>query len=209
MYAIELKDITKKYDDKVIFDKYSLKIKEGNFVGIKGQSGQGKSTLLNIMGLLENYQGTLLINGEKISYDDKKQRKRILKNDIGYLFQNYALIDDLSVYENLKIVVQEKNKNKQRKVITVALEKVGFKEEFLDKKIYTCSGGEQQRIAIARLMLKNCRIILADEPTGSLDKNNLYIVMNLLLDLHKEGKTIVMVSHDDEALSYADEVIEL
>ncbi|MCR5836944.1 MAG: ATP-binding cassette domain-containing protein [Lachnospiraceae bacterium] len=209
MYAIELKDITKKYDDKVIFDKYSLKIKEGNFVGIKGQSGQGKSTLLNIMGLLENYQGTLLINGEKISYDDKKQRKRILKNDIGYLFQNYALIDDLSVYENLKIVVQEKNKNKQRKVITLALEKVGFKEEFLDKKIYTCSGGEQQRIAIARLMLKNCRIILADEPTGSLDKNNLYIVMNLLLDLHKEGKTIVMVSHDDEALSYADEVIEL
>ncbi len=209
MYAIELKDITKKYDDKVIFDKYSLKIKEGNFVGIKGQSGQGKSTLLNIMGLLENYQGTLLINGEKISYDDKKQRKRILKNDIGYLFQNYALIDDLSVYENLKIVVQEKNKNKQRKVITAALEKVGFKEEFLDKKIYTCSGGEQQRIAIARLMLKNCRIILADEPTGSLDKNNLYIVMNLLLDLHKEGKTIVMVSHDDEALSYADEVIEL
>ena len=90
-----------------------------------------------------------------------------------------------------------------------ALEKVGVANEFLNKKIYTCSGGEQQRIAIARLMLKDCDIVLADEPTGSLDDKNTAIVMKLLTQLNEEGKTIVMVSHDDVALSYCKEIVQL
>lgn len=93
--------------------------------------------------------------------------------------------------------------------MTEALEKVGFGEEFLNKKIYTCSGGEQQRIAIARLVLKDCDIVLADEPTGSLDEKNTEIVMKLLTGLNEEGKTVVMVSHDDDALSYCKEIVQI
>lgn len=209
MYAIELKNIMKKYNEKVILDHFNLKIEEGTFLGIKGESGRGKTTLLNIMGLLESFEGTLSIFGEDVSYGDKKKRKIMLKNTIGYLFQNYALIDDLNVYENLKIALNKKDKENEKNLMRDALKEVGFNENFLNKKIYTCSGGEQQRIAIARLMLKNCRIVFADEPTGSLDEKNSEIVMRLLTKLNEEGKTVIMVSHDDTALSYCKEIVEL
>lgn len=209
MNALELKNISKKYGNNTIFDNYNLEVKKGTFLGIKGKSGRGKTTLLNIMGLLEDYEGTLNIMGEEVRYRDKKKRKEMLKKVIGYLFQNYALIDDLTVYENLKIVINKKNKIKGKELMLEALEKVGVENEFLNKKIYTCSGGEQQRIAIARLMLKDCDIVLADEPTGSLDDKNTVIVMKLLTQLNEEGKTIVMVSHDDVALSYCKEIVQL
>ena len=209
MNALELKNISKKYGNNTIFDNYNLEVKKGTFLGIKGKSGRGKTTLLNIMGLLEDYKGTLNIMGEEVRYRDKKKRKEMLKKVIGYLFQNYALIDDLTVYENLKIVINKKNKIKGKELMLEALEKVGVANEFLNKKIYTCSGGEQQRIAIARLMLKDCDIVLADEPTGSLDDKNTAIVMKLLTQLNEEGKTIVMVSHDDVALSYCKEIVQL
>lgn len=209
MNALELKNISKKYGNNTIFDNYNLEVKKGTFLGIKGKSGRGKTTLLNIMGLLEDYEGTLNIMGEEVRDRDKKKRKEMLKKVIGYLFQNYALIDDLTVYENLKIVINKKNKIKGKELMLEALEKVGVANEFLNKKIYTCSGGEQQRIAIARLMLKDCDIVLADEPTGSLDDKNTAIVMKLLTQLNEEGKTIVMVSHDDVALSYCKEIVQL
>lgn len=209
MNALELKNISKKYGNNTIFDNYNLEVKKGTFLGIKGKSGRGKTTLLNIMGLLEDYEGTLNIMGEEVRYRDKKKRKEMLKKVIGYLFQNYALIDDLTVYENLKIVINKKNKIKGKELMLETLEKVGVANEFLNKKIYTCSGGEQQRIAIARLMLKDCDIVLADEPTGSLDDKNTAIVMKLLTQLNEEGKTIVMVSHDDVALSYCKEIVQL
>ena len=189
MNVLELKNISKKYGNNTIFDNYNLEVKKGTFLGIKGKSGRGKTTLLNIMGLLEDYEGTLNIMGEEVRYRDKKKRKEMLKKVIGYLFQNYALIDDLTVYENLKIVINKKNKIKGKELMLEALEKVGVANEFLNKKIYTCSGGEQQRIAIARLMLKDCDIVLADEPTGSLDDKNTAIVMKLLTQLNEEGKT--------------------
>ena len=209
MYAIELENITKKYENHTIFDNYNLKINKGTFLGIKGPSGKGKTTLLNIMGLLEDYEGHLSIMGEEIAYKNKKKRRMMLKNTIGYLFQNYALIDDLNVYENLKIVINKKSGKNEKQLMTEALEKVGFGEEFLNKKIYTCSGGEQQRIAIARLVLKDCDIVLADEPTGSLDEKNTEIVMKLLTGLNEEGKTVVMVSHDDDVLSYCKEIVQI
>ncbi len=206
MNAIELKKITKKYGDNIIFSDYNLNIEEGEFVGIKGKSGKGKTTLLNIIGLLEKCEGQVIIMGEEIK--TKKEKRMILRDIIGYLFQNFALIDDLSVYENLKVVLRGKDK-KNMELLRDALEKVQLTSGILNKKIYTCSGGEQQRIAIARLILKDSKIILADEPTGSLDKDNTDLVMKLLLDLNKVGKTIVMVSHDDYALSFANKVIEL
>ncbi len=209
IYSIEMKNIGKSYGDKVILKDFDLKVRKGVFLGIKGESGKGKTTLLNIIGTLESYEGEYKLNGEYVDFEDKKKKRKYLKDDIGYLFQNYALIDDLTVYDNLVIVLDKKDKENEKELLDNVLKKVGLDLSYLDKKIYTCSGGEQQRIAIARLMLKDCNIILADEPTGSLDNKNKEIVMNLICDLNREGKTVIMVSHDDEALSYCSDLMAL
>lgn len=209
IYSIEMKNIGKSYGDKVILKDFDLKVRKGVFLGIKGESGKGKTTLLNIIGTLESYEGEYKLNGEYVDFEDKKKKRKYLKDDIGYLFQNYALIDDLTVYDNLVIVLDKKDKQNEKDLLDNVLKKVGLDSGYLDKKIYTCSGGEQQRIAIARLMLKDCNIILADEPTGSLDDKNKEIVMNLICDLNREGKTVIMVSHDDEALSYCSDLMAL
>lgn len=209
MYAIEMNKINKKYGDKVILKDFDLKVGKGVFLGIKGESGKGKTTLLNIIGTLEPFEGEFKLNGETVDFEDKKKRRKYLKDDIGYLFQNYALIDDLTVYDNLVIVLDKESKKNEKELLNNVLKKVGLNSDYLGKKIYTCSGGEQQRVAIARLMLKNCNIILADEPTGSLDEKNKEIVMNLICDLNREGKTVVMVSHDDEALSYCSKLMTI
>jgi len=122
--------------------------------------------------------------------------------------QNFALIDDLTVYENLKIVLNGVSKKESRKIILEELNKLGLSET-IDKKIFQLSGGEQQRIAIVRLMLHKSEIILADEPTGSLDRKNGEIIMDLLKEFHKQGKTIIMVSHDENAIAYCSRVINL
>lgn len=209
MSLIELKNISKSYDTKKVLDKFNLSIEEGEFVGIQGESGKGKSTLLNIIGLLEECEGEIQLNGRNISVKERKKLQKHYNTKIGYLFQNFALIDDYTVYDNLKIVQRKINKTEQKQRMVEVLEKVGFSEEILKHKIYQLSGGEQQRIAVARIMLYDSDIVLADEPTGSLDKRNKKLVMGLLRDLNKENKTIIMVSHDDEALDYCSRVIQL
>ena len=205
---IELKNVSKKYTGKYVLENVNIKVNDGEFVGLKGPRGKGKTTILNIISLQEKYEGQLIINGIEISRKDKKQCRKLLKNEIGYLFQNFALVDDLSVYENLKMIMNGNKKN-MRTMMEDKLEKVGLSKEILDRKVCSCSGGEQQRIAIARIMLKKCSIVLADEPTGSLDSENANLVVQLLKNLQKEGKTIVMVSHSDEVLLACDRVIEL
>lgn len=209
MAQIELKNVEKYYDKKAVFKDFNLTIEKGEFIGIKGESGKGKTTLLNIIGLMESCQGNIFIEGEQVSSRDKKRVKQLLRNKIGYLFQNFALIDDVTVYENLKIVMEKKSKQKRRDQMTKALLKVGLTEEYLDKKVYKLSGGEQQRVAVARLILKEGDIILADEPTGSLDRRNSEIIMNLLEEFHKENKTIIMVTHDEKMLEYCTRVVIL
>lgn len=140
-------------------------------------------------------------------FKDYRKLSKTFNIKIGYLFQNFALIDDVSVYENLNIVQSLGNKSEKRQKIIEALRRVGFEEEVLKQKIYELSGGEQQRIAVARIMLYDSDIILADEPTGSLDRKNKEIVMRLLKKLQKENKTILMVSHDDESLEYCSRVV--
>lgn len=205
---IELRNVSKKYTDKYVLKDFNMQINDGEFVGLKGSSGKGKTTILNIISLQEKFEGQLFINGKEILLKNRKQCRAILKNEIGYLFQNFALVDDLSVYENLKIVVKG-NKKDIYPLMVEALKKVGLKEEILDRKICSCSGGEQQRVAIARVMLKQCNIILADEPTGSLDSDNANSVVQLLKELQKSGKTIVMVSHSDEVLLACDRIVNL
>lgn len=204
---ISLINISKKFKDKSVIDKLNLKVSKGEFIAITGNSGSGKTTLLNIMGLLEKPDsGDVVINGVK---NPNGKQVRILQRDFyGYLFQNYALIENETVESNLKIALKyQKNINHTEK-INEALESVGLKGHN-KKKIYELSGGEQQRVALARVILKKCEIIFADEPTGNLDKENRDIVFEILKRLNDEGKTIVFVTHDLDLAERAKRVIKL
>ena len=205
---IEMKKINKAYGNHVVLKDLDLTIKQQEFVVIAGESGCGKSTLLNILGLLDTYQSGdyTLLNHLNVKPHSKKART-LLRDKIGYLFQDFALLENETVKYNLNIALENvKSKNKQEKMIE-ALKQVGLNEHFLKKKICECSGGEQQRIAIARLLLKPCELILADEPTGSLDNENKMLVYRLLKMMQQQGKTIVVVSHDGDFISLADRVI--
>lgn len=208
MDIIRLENISKVYNTKKIFENFNLTVEKGEFLGIKGESGKGKSTLLNIIGLLETCDGRVIMDGKEINYKNTKEIQSLLRNKIGYLFQNFALIDDLNVYENLKIVLKKDEKKNGKAVILQELKKVGM-EDALNKKVYQLSGGEQQRIAIVRLILHKSEIILADEPTGSLDVKNAKIVMDLLKEFHIQGKTVIMVSHDERAFQNCSRIVNL
>ena len=195
---IELKNINKKYGSRELFQNLDFSIKKGEMVAITGASGSGKSTLLNIMGLIDKPDsGEVLICGNKNPYDKEKIKLNLFRNNIGYLFQNYALVDNYTVSKNLDIALEyvkvtDKDKKKLKEE---ALDKVGLLDK-LNNKVFELSGGEQQRVALARLMLNKNDNILADEPTGSLDENNKNIILKLLKQLNNEGKTIVVVTHD-------------
>ena len=190
-----------------VFHDFNLEIDEGEFIIISGKSGSGKSTLCNIIGLLDKPdQGKVFIKDQEIDYKDSKIAKLLSKN-ISYLFQNFALIDNKTVGYNLELVYPSKKERKNnRKLIEEKLSEVGMEGTY-DKYIYECSGGQQQRVAIARLLLKQGDIIICNEPTGSLDEENKMLVMNLICDLYKKGKTIIMVTHDKTLYSYAKRVI--
>ena len=207
MSIVKLKNISKSYYQHNVFHDFNLEIDEGEFIIISGKSGSGKSTLCNIIGLLDKPdQGKVFIKDQEIDYKDSKIAKLLSKN-ISYLFQNFALIDNKTVGYNLELVYPSKKERKNnRKLIEEKLAEVGMEGTY-DKYIYECSGGQQQRVAIARLLLKQGDIIICDEPTGSLDEENKMLVMNLICDLHKKGKTIIMVTHDKTLYSYDKRVI--
>lgn len=208
MAVVEVKNINKSYDDKVIFDKFNLMVESGTFNVIMGASGSGKSTLLNIIGLLDKADsGDVILFGEKNIKPFSLKAEKMLREKIGYLFQNFALVENETVEYNLKLALEYEKGNKKDK-IKEALKTVGL-EGYENKKIFKCSGGEQQRIAIARLLLKPCELILADEPTGSLDLENRQLVIELLKQMQQDGKTIIVVSHDPVFKEIADQVISI
>lgn len=201
---IELININKSFGDKVLFDDYNLKIKRGEFVIISGDSGSGKTTLLNMIGALEKVDaGQIKVNG--IDILNKRNQLKYYRNTVGFLFQNFVLLEDKTVYQNLNIIWKN---NRSGLSIEEALKKVGL-EDCINSKVYTLSGGEQQRVALARLMIKKCTLILADEPTGSLDRKNAERVLSILKQLNKEGVTIIIVTHNDELKEKGDRIIEL
>lgn len=207
---IELRNVSKSYDKKVL-NNLSVKIQENEMVAIVGQSGQGKTTILNIIGLLESADsGEVIVDNEKNVKINSKDATKIIREKISYLFQNFALVEQETVFQNLEIALKyiKLNKNGKLELIKSALKSVDL-EGFENKKIFQLSGGEQQRVAIARVILKPSKIVLADEPTGSLDINNRNKVMSLLKQLNKEGKTILIVTHDNELANECDRVIEL
>lgn len=201
---IEIKHLYKKYGNKQIFSDLNITISDGEFVILIGESGCGKTTLLNIIGALESPErGEILVNG--IDITKRKNQKKYFENTVGFLFQNFALIENKSVRKNLELVPP---KNRTEITIAKALELVGLENNENDM-VYTLSGGEQQRLALARLMIKKCDIILADEPTGSLDTKNTQIVLNILRELNRHGKTILLVTHDERIKNLGERVIKL
>lgn len=211
MNIMKLENICKQYDETSIFHNFTIEIPKQKVVVITGESGCGKSTLLNIMGLLEDYEDGQMYYFEKnITGLTKKKKILYYRHQLGYLFQNYALMEQESVMTNLKLALRYAKipKKQHLHLIRNALDEVGL-SGFENKMIYQLSGGEQQRVAIARLFLKPCELILADEPTGSLDKRNKYNIIKLLLSLKEKGKTIVIVTHDDDFIQIADLHIRL
>ncbi|PEA52901.1 bacteriocin ABC transporter ATP-binding protein [Bacillus pseudomycoides] len=203
---IEVKQLSKKYNTHYVFKNLNFKISRGEMVALVGPSGVGKSTLLNIIGSLESFdEGEVLIDGKIMN---KRENVKLLRDKFGFLFQNYALIDQETVSKNLDIALKFKKINNKKKLKEQVMSKVGLKDK-MEHKIYELSGGEQQRVALARLMLKSCNIILADEPTGALDQENRNMVLRFLKELHKEGKTLVIVTHDPYVAEFCDRKIEL
>ncbi len=202
---INIEKMTKKFSSNIVFDSFDLKIDDGEFVILSGDSGCGKTTLINIIGGIEPIDsGKISVNNYELS--GKYDKTDFFRNCIGFLFQNYGLVDNKTVKQNIEIV---KKSSRSSLSLEEVLKKVGM-ENTEDRIVHSLSGGEQQRIAIARLLYKKCSIILADEPTGSLDKKNTQIVMELLKDLNKnQKKTIVMVTHDETLLNEADRVIKI
>ena len=203
MLVISIKHIQKKFGEKDVFKDLSMEIPNNSFVVITGESGCGKTTLLNMLGYLEKPDaGDIVVDGKSLK--DIKQRE-FFRNYVGFLFQNFALVENKTVRANLNII---KKINRTDLTMEEALAKVGL-EDKADTAVYKLSGGEQQRVALARVMLKQCRYILADEPTGSLDEKNANIVMSHLHELKEAGKTVIMVTHNREYLKDADMVVEL
>ena len=189
----------------------SLEVKEGEFVAIMGPSGCGKTTLLNIMGLLDTpTEGTYMLNGKDVSQLPERERTNIRRGTIGFVFQSFNLIDDLDVYENveLPLLYMGVPAKERKKRVAEMLDRMAMSHR---RKHFPCqlSGGQQQRVAVARAVVSNPKIILADEPTGNLDSKNSKEVMDLLLQLHEQGTTIVMVTHSQHNASYADRIINL
>ncbi len=190
---IELIGVSKAFGERVLYRDLHLTIHDGEFVVLTGASGCGKTTLLDMIGGIEPLDaGSILVDGMDIS--KRKNRLIYFQTKLGMLFQNFALIETINVRKNLELI---QKRSRSEISIEEALHRVGM-EEYLEKQVCTLSGGEQQRIALARLMVKKCSIILADEPTGSLDAGNAAKVMSILSDLNKMGKTVVMVTHDTQ-----------
>jgi len=188
-----------------------LEIGRGEFVSISGPSGCGKSTLLSILGLLDSpSDGKYILNGAPVEDLTLSERTRIRNREIGFIFQAFNLIGDLTVYENVELPLTYRGlgsaERKQR--VLEALERVGMSHRM---KHYPAqlSGGQQQRVAVARALVGRPSILLADEPTGNLDSKNSEAVMDLLRDLHREGATICMVTHDPRYSQFADRTIHL
>ncbi|ENU2085249.1 ATP-binding cassette domain-containing protein [Listeria monocytogenes] len=198
---IELVNVSKKIQDKLILEKVSLSIGAGEFIAVVGESGSGKTTLLNVIGHLDSKDsGQVIIN--EMEYQTKKEVMTLKKEVLGFIFQNYLLMENETVLENLSITGGE-----NRKLMIEYLEEVGMDESYLAKKVYQLSGGEKQRIAIVRILLKPFQLLLADEPTGNLDDKNKQKIIELFLALKKQGKTIVCVTHDPEISAKADRII--
>jgi len=208
--VLEFKDVWKIYrmgDEKInALAGINLNIKNGSFTSIMGPSGSGKSTLLHVGGILDMpTKGTLLMNGKDTSTLSGKEQATFRRNKIGFVFQRFNLMPQLSALENVLLPMIKPDLEKAKEL----LDKMGLEGKH-NKRPSQLSGGEQQRVSIARALINNPSLILADEPTGELDTKNAEVIMGILQDLNKnEGVTIIIVTHNPLVAEFTDEIIEM
>lgn len=212
---IELKNISKIYGEKEsitkALDNINLKIHNGDFISIMGPSGCGKSTLLNILGCLDTQsKGEYIFKNNNIIDKTEKQLAFIRNREFSFIFQNFSLIKELNVIQNIILPLEFSGKRKvDYKKINEYMDDLGILE-LKERKIYTLSGGQQQRVAIARALVQESNVILADEPTGALDQSNSIVITQILKMLNeKYNKTIILVTHDKNVASCANKIIEM
>ncbi len=212
---IRTKNLTKIFRTEEVettaLNNVDFEVKNGEMVAVMGPSGCGKSTLLNILGLLDNpSEGEFYFNDTEVSKMSERNRTNLRKGNIGFVFQSFNLIDELTVYENveLPLLYMKVSASERKKKVEAVLErmKIIHRKKHFPQQL---SGGQQQRVAIARAVVANPKLILADEPTGNLDSANGEEVMNLLTELNKDGTTIVMVTHSPSDAEYAHRIIQL
>ena len=206
---IKLKNITKYYNKKPVLDRLSLDVKKGEMLSIMGKSGSGKSTILNIISGIERpEEGEVIIKGQAFGNMSESQKTLFRRTHIGFVFQFFNLLQNLTVYDNVRITQLLNNVNDDD-YISYIMDFLEIKEK-LDQFPHQLSGGEQQRVAIARALAHRPEIILADEPTGSLDEDSGRRVMEILLSLNKKfGKTVLVVTHDIDVASYGSRIVKI
>ena len=197
--------------ETIALQDIDLQVGKGEFVAIMGPSGCGKSTLLNIIGLLDNPTvGKFHLNGQEVSRLRENERTELRKGTIGFVFQSFNLIDELTVWENVELpltymhIPTKERKEKVKEILQRM--KISHRAGHFPQQL---SGGQQQRVAIARAVIARPQLILADEPTGNLDSKNGMEVMELLTELHREGTTVIMVTHSEHDARYAERIVKL
>ena len=206
---IKVEHLTKKFKEKVIFEDINCTLETGKTYAIVGKSGAGKTTFLNVLsGLEQPSSGKVVISDLTVN---GKNRKKLYRTTFGFIFQNFGLIDTETVKQNLELgfTNQKLTKGQKSKRMQSALKQVGLEKMPFNQKVYTLSGGEQQRIALARILLKTPKVIFADEPTGSLDSENSQIVLKTLLNNFDPAATIVIATHDPSVWRECDYLIKI
>jgi len=212
---IKITDLEKFYSTEdiktIALNKLSFEVKEGEFIAVMGPSGCGKSTLLNILGMLDDSDGgSFIFNGEEVINYNERKRANLRKHNIGFVFQSFNLIDQLTVFENveLPLIYTGMKKADRKKKVHEVLEKMQImhRRKHFPQQL---SGGQQQRVAVARAVVNNPKLILADEPTGNLDSTNGNEVMELLTELNNQGTTIIMVTHSEHDAKFSHRIIRM
>ena len=207
---IELQHIWKQFGSRIIFSDLNLNFQSGMVYALIGDSGCGKTTLLNILAKLETFdKGEIVYKGKSLT---SLKNEEFYRNELGYLFQNFGLLESQTIRENLELGLIGKKQNKKQekeKLLLQALQAVRLDYLSLNQKIYELSGGEAQRVALTKIILKNPPLILADEPTASLDPKNSKEIMEILLELRNANRTIIIATHNPSIWKMADQVIHL
>ncbi|MFD0783805.1 ABC transporter ATP-binding protein [Micromonospora azadirachtae] len=207
---INVNDVAKSFGSRTLWSNLSFTVGAGQMVALVGASGSGKSTLLNCMGLLEPLDsGEIVVDGKDITTFRAGARRRFRRDTLGYLFQNYALIENATVAFNLAVAAAGgARRSRNREAFEVALQSVGLGGRG-DDMVYRLSGGEQQRVALARLLVKKPTVVLADEPTGALDSDNATTVISALRRMAESGCAVVIATHSKHVESNCDSTVEL
>ena len=210
-YVIEMREITKKFGDFVANDKINLQLRKGEIHALLGENGAGKSTLMNMLGCLDvPTSGNYYLNGKDVSNMTDDELSDVRNVEIGFIFQGFNLIPNLTAKENveLPLIYRGVSKKEREDLAVESLKAVGL-EHRMDHKPSEMSGGQQQRVAIARAIAARPPVILADEPTGNLDSRSTQEIMEVLKELHRSGRTVILITHDDEIAAQVNRVIRI